>query len=179
MGLLLVVGFLGLFRVSELLDLHFSQLTFVSEKLMYLVMVSSKGAKLNGSPELVKISDKAVIVVLHSRATKAEGFGLVFPFTYKQVGDFLRKAATQFGLPAQAATTHCLRRGGATWHFSVFSSYDLAAEHGRWRHVKDCKTYIISAMADVASIELSSKNREDINLAAKAWPAVLRRLLQS
>ena len=177
MGLLLVLGFLGLFRVSEVLDLHFSQLTFVSERLMHVVLVSSKGAKLNGSPELVKMSDKAVSVVLKSRASKAADFELVFPFAYKQVGDLLRAAATRFGLPAQAATTHCLRRGGATWHFEVFASYDLAAEHGRWRHVKDCRTYINSAMADVASMDLSQANKEALALAAKAWPAVLRRLL--
>ena len=58
----------------------------------------------------------------------------------------------------------------------MFGNYDRAAEHGRWRHVKDCRVYINPAMADLASINLRPEDKEAIATAAKAWPAVLKRL---
>ena len=60
--------------------------------------------------------------------------------------------------------------------FSMFANYDLAAaEHGRWRHVKDCRNYINAAMADLAEVSLSDQAKLKLAGAAKAWPAVLAR----
>lgn len=175
LGLLAVLGFLGLFRVTELLELRSFQLTFVSESSLLFIFSDSKGAKLKGCPETIRIRDVQLIRALKVRAGAVGETGLLFPFTYTEVAAFLKDAAGNFELPVEQVTTHCLRRGGATWHFTLFASYDVTAEHGRWRHVKDCRLYVNAAMADLAEVALSAEAKAKIVNAAKAWPAVLAR----
>ena len=81
----------------------------------------------------------------------------MFPFSYGEDSAFLKEVAVFFGLPDSQVTTHCLRRGagGGTCHFTTFANYDLAAEHGKWRHIKDFRMYIDAAVADLAEFELS------------------------
>ena len=156
-----------------MLDLHVSQLTWVSVSSLIFVFSYSKGAKLKGSPETVRIKDVQLIRALKVFAAKSGATGRLFPFSYSEVGVFLKSAAIYSGLPEEQVTTHCLRRGGATWHFVVFATYDLAAEHGRWRHIMDSRNYINSAMADLAEVTLSEQAKLKLAGAAKAWPAVL------
>lgn len=176
MALLVLVGFFGFFRIQELLRMQFSQLLFASSELCYVVLADSKGAKLKGQPEHVKLLDQGVLAALQRLSSKHAPYDLIFPLQYAEVLSFLKEAATFFGLPAELATSHCLRRGGATWHFLTFESLDLTADHGRWRHIQSCRTYINQAMADLAEISLSDDDRSRIAGAAKALPAALCRI---
>lgn len=176
MALLLLTVFLGLFRVEELLSLKFAQLTFLSEALLYVIIPDSKGAKLKRQPENICIKDVRLLAALRRLYSESQGYDLVFPFTYTQVQDCLKQAASFFGLPVDLATSHCLRRGGATWHFAAFISFDLTCEHGRWRNANTCRVYINTATADLAALELSQEALETLNKAAGALPAVLAKL---
>ena len=151
MVLLLLAGFLGLFRVDELLSLKFAQLTFLSPSLLYVTIPDSKGAKLKGQPEHVCLKDVMLLAALRRLYNESQGYDLVFPYTYGEVQAFLKSAAEYFGLPADLATSHCLRRGGATWPFATYGSFDLTCDHGRWRNVSTCRVYINTASADLGS----------------------------
>lgn len=70
-------------------------------------------------------------------------------------------------------TSHCLRRGGAAWHFPTFGKYDLVAEQGRRKHVEDCRVYMNSAMADLVAANLQQADKDSLSSAPKVWLAVL------
>ena len=70
-------------------------------------------------------------------------------------------------------TSHCLRRGGATWHFKLYSSFDRTASHGRWSQVKTCRLYIDEAMSDLASTKQGLTGKARVATAVAAFPAAV------
>lgn len=78
MGLMFVVGCLGLFRIEELLHLKLAQLSLLSNKLLYVVIPDSKGAKLKGQAENISIKDVQIIAALARVAANSQGYDLVF-----------------------------------------------------------------------------------------------------
>ena len=83
-----------------------------------------------------------------------------FTREYKELGRFL-------GVRSEAFTPHGLRRGGATWHFGLFFSYDRTQEHGRWSHQRTARQYIDVAMAEAGLGEMSAPALERISRAAR------------
>lgn len=142
---------------------------------MYIILVDSKGAKLSGAPENVAINDVHIIAILKQVAASKRAYELVFSASYSEVLAFLREAACFFGLPPEHATSHSMRRGGATWYFEAYG-FDRTAAHGRWRQVQTCRTYINRAQADLAEICLEESDRDRISRAVAAYPAAIARL---
>ena len=90
MSLLILVGFLGFFRIQELLHMQFSQLLWTADDCCYVVITDSKGAKLKGEAEHVRLVDAGLLRVLRAWGSKARPYDLIFPVEYAQVLTFLR-----------------------------------------------------------------------------------------
>ena len=122
----LLLGFAGLLRVSELLHAKMGHIIFLKHDYVILTLADSKGANRSGQPETVVFRDAALIAQLKARwvaegsdALLCEGTYGSFMREYKDIGSFL-------GIRTPAFTPHGLRRGGATWHFSL---YFLSIKH--------------------------------------------------
>ena len=104
------------------------------------------------------------------------------PLTEAQVDTHLHKRLSQCAsvgaafLALHKTGTHCLRRGGATWLFTVHRSFDKVAEHGPWADLKICRQYVDRAMSDLAAAVQTEEGAKRANTAAKALPAVLAKL---
>ena len=82
-------------------------------------------------PERVPIEHSTLVAILARRKAEAAESDNVFQNSYLEVSDLLRETARFFRMPHERVTSHCMRRGGATWRFSRFKSYDLTATFGR------------------------------------------------
>ena len=51
-------------------------------------------------------------------------------------------------------TPHGVRRGGATWHFGFYGSYDKIQDHGRWNQLKSARLYIDLSTTATAEAKL-------------------------
>ena len=79
-GAAFLLAFLGLLRVSVLLQLRGAHFKFISKELLRLVLVNTKGAQLKGSPEVVQIVDLVLIAALTSLMKNRLADDLVFLF---------------------------------------------------------------------------------------------------
>ena len=66
----------------------------------------------------------------------------------------LRDLGAAFGVCDDRFTPYCLRRGGATWHFTKYASYDATQHLGRWEHARTARLYIDQATAEVHELSL-------------------------
>ena len=80
-----------------------------------------------------------------------------------------------FGISHLKPTPHGLRRGGATWHFGLYGSYDKAAAHGRWTQTRTAKIYTDTATAAIAEVTLSSEGKARLADATMCFPPVFAR----
>ena len=62
--------------------------------------------------------------------------------------------ASLFGCADPALTPYCIRRGGATWHFTTHQSYDSIQALGRWASAKTARLYINQATSEIGLLSL-------------------------
>ena len=144
-----LLAFLGLLRIDEVLTIQCKQVHITSSNWAILSFPDSKGAKLKGDPETVIIRDRLVVGVLSKLLSKFGPDEYLVGQTYRRATLFLKNSAAHYGLVNSRVTSHCFRRGGATWHFGLFGSYDRTASHGRWASVRSARKYIDSAIAEL------------------------------
>ena len=84
LGLAFIISFLGLLRVSEVLNLKAKHILFVHAELVHLVIADSKGATRKGCPEAVQVRDKAVVAALRRVVSNFLPDDLVFNFSYHE-----------------------------------------------------------------------------------------------
>lgn len=176
MGLLVLTGFLGLFRVGDLLSLECGQLLPVASNCLYVSFEESKGAQRKGAPERVRLQDLNLIRILSARKSRRSPQDKVFAGSYASVAAFLRQAGEFFELPSARLTSHCLRRGGATWHFDQYQSFDRTAEHGRWTSVRTCRMYIEQSSTELAKVAQGERGKERVKLALNGFSKAMEAL---
>jgi integrase len=170
MASLFLVAFVGLFRIGELLELLTSDLQFCSSDLVLFSLRRSKGALRRGSPELVQIRDARICALLQVLVQRAPRGGKLFPFTYCQVATALKLCAKVLGVESPRLTPHAFRRGGATFHFRRFCSYDALMLQGRWSQLASAKLYVDMAVADKNDADLAPGVLETISRVSACLP---------
>ena len=95
--------------------------------------------------------------------------------SYKDKCEALTQAASFFGVSDERLTPHGLRRGGATWFFSVHDSYDATTAHGRWAHVATCRIYIDQAAIDQSRFLTPTLERKKLATACLNLDSLLRK----
>lgn len=116
----LLLGLAVLLRAGELLYATLGHLNFLKDDFMILTLLDPKGASRTWQPESVAFKDKALTSQIETRGLAEGNDALLcggtcgsFTSEYKDLGRFL-------GVRSDALTPHGLRRGGVTWHFSLF-----------------------------------------------------------
>ena len=72
----------------------------------------------------------------------------IYDGSKQRLAEDIRWSAGLFGLERPDLTAYALRRGGATWHFKKYASFDSTASVGRWEQVRFARIYIQCALAD-------------------------------
>ena len=134
----------------------------------------SKCAQRKGEPETVPIRDASVIAALVFLKARSDPDDFLIGGDYKDKCQALVEAAAFFGVSHDSLTPHGFRRGGATWHFEVYESYDRTTCHGRWTQVSTCKLYIDQARVDLSRSEMPTLKRKQLKTAVLSLDKLLR-----
>ena len=172
LGLALVLGFAGLLRAGEIVNLRLQDVTILRPGLAVLAFADSKGAQRKGQPESVFSTDAKLVEALRRRKDSEADEAYVYSGSYRDLGSSIRTLASFFGLAHPNLTPHCLRRGGATWHFTRHLSYDSTQRHGRWVHARTAQCYIDEAMAEMGSASLPQHGRRRLEAAVHVLPSL-------
>ena len=179
-GLSLLLGFLGLLRTGEILSIMKKQVSILGGgSLLVIALPNSKGAKRKGRPEYVRIHDTEVIRAVALLLGSLSPDERLFPGGFRQFSQLLEATAKAIGIAHPNLTPYTLRRGGATWHFSTFLSYDATQEHGRWHHRTTAKIYIDQATAEMSEVAIPADKQKVLECAIRVLPALLRDPLQT
>jgi integrase len=153
-ALTILIMFAGLLRIGETLQLRLGHFNCLRDNCCIISLWESKGAKRTGEPEVVFLRDRSLIRVIQSLKAKAPADSLLFGGSYRTFASLLIRGAAFYGLAHPTLTPHSLRRGGATWYFSLYHSYDRTMLHGRWKQQQTAKGYIDEALAELSRASL-------------------------
>ena len=150
----LLLGYYGMLRTGEILELRASQLLCeVSQSKVLVSLGMTKGGKRQGAAESAIIGyDLVVKFVRHWKllapdktplATSAANWRSLF-----------NSALEALKLQDMGFRPYSLRRGGATWWFSKHHSLDKILLQGRWQTPKTARIYINEGLSILAELSL-------------------------
>ena len=176
LALILLIGFNGLLRASEMLMLTFGQISILRDGTMMITLEDTKGTKRSGEVESVLVRDNSLVPVVAKLKKGKAATDKVYDGTYRTLSQDIIQLAEEIGLRHPNLTSHGIRRGGATWFFGKSQSYDLTQEHGRWSSVKSAKAYINAATAEAGAASLPAWGEERKLKAMQCLPHLLKKL---
>ena len=157
-GLSLLLGFYGLLRTGELLDVKLSQI-FVerSNKPAVVSLGLTKGGKRMGAAESVSIAVEVVLVWLRAWK-KSSGPTTCLCDTPAKWRAMFSQCLDATGLSVFNFRPYSLRRGGATHWFSKHGSLDKVVVQGRWQAHRTARVYINEGLATIAEMAIPKKD---------------------
>ena len=170
----ILLSFVGLLRVGEIVGATRRQFgIFGGESLLTLALPESKGAKRKGMAEQVTVYDPLVLKLAGCLLNGLDPNEKVLGLSYGVFAHEVSRLGRMFGVSSARFTPYCLRRGGATWHFTKFGSYDATQHLGRWAQSKTAKLYIDQATAETTELQLPAWGRRRISVAVKGIQCVV------
>ena len=152
-ALSLMLGFYGLLRTGELLDVKAGHGFLESSKKPAVVSLGlTKGGKRMGATESVSISVELVLLWLKAWKQKAPVHANLCDIPARWRSMFV-SCIQALGLESLQFRPYSLRRGGATHWFSKHGSLDRVIALGRWQVHGTARIYInegLSAIAEIA-----------------------------
>lgn len=177
LALALLLGYCGLLRTGEILGLTQTTIAIHGKnELMSLSLPESKSGHRRGEAESVLIYDD-MIISLGTQVLSGlkEGENLL-NMNFRDFSNRLCDLAANCGCADPTLTPYCLRRGGATWHFTKYQCYDTTQELGRWSNVKTAKQYINQAVSDVAGVKIPNWGKSRIERLCRILPPLIQGL---
>jgi integrase len=179
---LLLTGFFGAFRRSELVSIKWSDITFVSEGMEVLIPRSKTDQGGEGQVCAIPKSDDVVLCPVAALTEWREHSGGELDYVFQQItagGRLLNEAikphqvnvviksiAMNCGLPdAESYSSHSMRRGFATEASRKGAPFGSIMRHGRWRHEGTVLGYIDEGKRfdqNAASIMLNHHHKNEI-----------------
>ena len=154
-GLSLLLGFYGMMRTGEILNLMARQVEVASDQGPAVISLGmTKAGQRQGASESVTIT--VFDVVRRLRAWKAKSNLKIAhsPSVWrKKFADGIKA----LGLESFQFRPYSLRRGGATFWFSKHGSLDRLLIHGRWQAPKTARLYINNGLATLAEMKIPEK----------------------
>ena len=139
-----------------------------------LSLPDSKGAKRKNVGEFVTFTDIHARMLLRRLVAGKAAADSVFGLSYTDLKQGLETTASAVGVFGDTLTPYALRRGGATYHFSRFTSLDLTTSYGRWAFAITARRYIPQAMSDLESVKQPQEGRDRAARFARIFPVLLR-----
>ena len=153
-ALSLLVGFHGLLRTGEILNICASHVSVTSPKGPAVISLGlTKGGKRQGSAESITIYLEDVCRRLHQWKAVAKPSQRLTPASHiwrKQFNDSL----TALKLDQVDFRPYSLRRGGATHQFRQHGSLDKLIVSGRWQAAKTARLYVNEGMSVLTELSL-------------------------
>ena len=171
----LLIGFLGLMRSGEILRLTARQCSIHGGgRMLFITLPHSKGGRRRGEIEHIKIYDPAAIRLAELVLRQLRPSSTVCRGKWKTLANDINRLASHFGAGSVYFTPYCLRRGGATWHFTKYNEYDATQSLGRWQSHKTAKIYIDDATADLVLVSLPEWGSHRVARAVQALPDAIK-----
>ena len=151
--------FLGLFRPVEIRHLRTTHVTLGPGGRVIIKVRGKTEIRLNLPSTVVEVRDVFVHILVSALLERRDPGTFLFEcFTEATFGRFCeRVCASTPGLPRM--TPYSFKRGGASFLFSLWHSYDRVTEIGRWRSVGSARRYIDSARAESMVLEVNATLR--------------------
>ena len=150
----LMVGFYGMLRTGELLTLkkeHFS--LSVATGVAVISLGYTKGGKRMGAMESVTLTHVTAISYLKQWLQLALPGQSLCKTPVCMAKDVFR--LQQLKLHSFEFRPYSLRRGGATWYFTKFSSLDRVMVMGRWQAARTARIYLNEGQAALADMHFT------------------------
>ena len=171
----ILLGFVGLLRAGELVGLTGRQLAlYGGGSLLVVSLPESKSAKRSGSAEQVTVADPLVLKLAAVVLKSVRRDERVYHGTWKTFAADIRRLGLAFGVNSPRFTPYCLRRGGATWHFTKYCSYDATQHLGRWEQAKTARVYIDQATAEATELSLPEWGQRRLRIAKRCLCELVR-----
>ena len=153
-GLSLLVGFYGMLRTGELLDVKASHITQPRQSRPSVISLGyTKGGKRQGAAESATIGVRVVTQLLYHWIQTSNGHSSLCPppHIWRELFNSTIEALNfqHFGF-----RPYSLRRGGATFWFQQHGSLDKLLVQGRWASQKTARIYINEGLALLADLKL-------------------------
>jgi integrase len=162
----ILISFIGLLRVGEIVGATRRQFgLFGGGSLLTLALPESKGAKRKGTAEQITVYDPLVLKLAAFVLESLDPNEKVLDLTYYKFAGEISRLGRMYGMTSSRFTPYCLRRGGATWHFTKYASYDATQHLGRWAQSKTAKQYIDQATAETTELELPAWGLRRVKIA--------------
>lgn len=175
MALASIIGFNGLLRTGELLNLRKADCHRTDSGYLLVLQVTKGGQRRLIQDESVSITDALTIwcldVLLEDKLPGDWLVGLSGPM-FRTRWNNLKK---NLGLQSHRFLPYSLRRGGATWFFNHTGSFSQTMLRGRWQHLKTCKLYISEAQTSLTALALPQSTRNHLHTLADQMRPLLSR----
>jgi hypothetical protein len=153
-GLSLLIGFYGLLRTGELLDVRADHIFIESAKKPAVISLGlTKGGKRMGVAESVSISVELVLSWLKKWKGSVDSRTLLCPSSAQWRAKF-SECLEAIGLASFSFRPYSLRRGGATHWFAKHGSLDRVIVLGRWQAQRTARIYINEGLAVMAEMAI-------------------------
>ena len=139
----------------------------------------TKTSKRTGQPEHVLIHDPHILTLAMAVAPTLDLDSCIYPGKWPALAKDITRLASFFGFVNARLTPHCLRRGGATWHFGTYQSYDATQERGRWQDARSAKQYIAQAMSEASLLDLPAWGTRRLSRARRCFNHELDAMVRS
>ena len=156
MAWLLVVGFSGFLRTSELINLKKKDVAGLQQSSpseLVLLMESTKGTKRNFLPlDKVVLHEKIAIRALQWLCKDLQPGDTLSQMSHYQFRSLFKNLLEALGLQDMGYMPYSLRRGGVTSAFRQGVPMDTLVTQGRWQHVPTARIYIDAGVQALAHL---------------------------
>ena len=153
-ALSLLVGFYGVLRTGEILELKAGHVAVDTERGPAVISLGlTKGGQRQGAAESVTVTSEQVIRWLHQWAHQASARTPLCPKP-AQWRKLFNTTLEALGFSSFQFRPYSLRRGGATYWFKKWGTMDRLLVYGRWQNARTARTYVNDGLAALASMRL-------------------------
>lgn len=163
MSFLLAIGFFGLFRTGELLQLCLNDVN-VDTNAVITHLSETKTSGKTGPGEHIVIREPAVLHLTRTFLALQPRRGLIWRESSQQFRVQFSRIISFFRLSEHGYRPYSLRRGGATQLYRAQVPMDLILIKGRWRNSSSARQYISDGMTEIAAAKFSKKTRTLIRM---------------
>ena len=149
-----IVGFAGLLRTGELLQLKVSDVVATPNGLVLHLGETKTAKRKMMIDETVIITDTLACLILTKLVSGRHPGAYVSQHSPQQFRTNWNHMRARLHVADYKILPYSLRRGGATWYFQETGSFSRTMVKGRWEHVKTCKLYINQAQLALNQISL-------------------------
>ena len=153
-ALSLLVGYYGVLRTGEILELKSSDVAVESERGPAVISLGlTKGGQRQGAAESVTITSEQVIRWLYQwmHDSGPRTFLCPKPAQWRKL---FNETLEALGFNDLQFRPYSLRRGGATYWFRKWGVLDRLLLYGRWQNARTARTYVNDGLAALASMKL-------------------------